>query len=79
MLNSLVALGHGYAPDQYMEHDMGPGNYGPSVIEITRAAFDFNRELTVVEHKPRQVTIVSDGRGTAPVFSGMRIQLRKAQ
>jgi hypothetical protein len=49
-------------------------------VEITREPFSFDGSLEVVEHKPKQVTIVRDGGGrTAPVFSGMRIQLRKAQ
>lgn len=53
---------------------------GPCTVEITREPFSFDGSLEVVEHKPKQVTIVRDGGGrTAPVFSGMRIQLRKAQ
>jgi hypothetical protein len=53
---------------------------GPCTIEIIREPFSFDGSLEVVEHRPKQVTMVRDSGGRqAPVFSGMRIQLRKAQ
>ncbi len=50
---------------------------GPAVVEITRAPFDFTHELTVVEHLKNDVTTVRDEKfRLAPVYSGMRIQIR---
>lgn len=52
---------------------------GPCVVEITRMPFDFNGNLTVIEHLVRSVTMVADAGGRlAPMYSGLRLQMRKS-
>lgn len=48
-----------------------------AVVEITRVPCDLRDELVVIQHRSRECTIVADTYGrTAPVWSGMRLQVR---
>lgn len=52
---------------------------GPCTMEITRTPVDLTDELVIVEHLKNNVTMVRDSQWrTAPVYSGMKLQLRTA-